>query len=62
MQCTHPEWNFVFDELPDIARTTRRSFLERHCEASTLILATHFPSPSLGHFKRRGDAFHYDYL
>ena len=62
LQCAHPEWNFLFDELPDVARATRRAFLERHCDARTLILATHFPSPSLGHFTRQGAAFRYDYL
>lgn len=62
LQCLHPEWNFVFDELPALARTTRRAFLERHCEAETLVLATHFPSPSLGHFVRHGPAFRYVYV
>ena len=30
-------------------------------ETDTLIAATHFPSPSLGHFVRAGDAFGYRY-
>jgi glyoxylase-like metal-dependent hydrolase (beta-lactamase superfamily II) len=61
LQCAHPDWNFRFDDQPELARITRRSFLERHCDAGTLILATHFPSPSVGWFEHRGDAYRYRY-
>ncbi len=61
LQCPHPEWNFLYDEIPALARQTRRSFLERHAEAGTLVLASHFPSPSIGHFVPSGDAFRYRY-
>ena len=31
--------------------------MERNCETDTLICTAHFPSPSIGHFTREGDAF-----
>ena len=62
LQCHHPEWNFLYDEIPDLAQRTRRAFLERHADAGTLVLASHFPSPSVGHFLRHGSAFRYRYV
>lgn len=61
LQCAHPDWNFLYDEQPVLARATRRRFLECHADRATLILASHFPSPSIGHFERAGDAFRYRY-
>ena len=61
LQCRHPEWNFVWDDLPEIAAHTRRAFLERHAEAHSLVLGTHFPLPSAGFFEPRGDAFDFRY-
>ena len=37
--------------------TTRRSFLERYCDTDTLCCTAHFPSPSTGKIRRRGDGF-----
>lgn len=62
LQCHHPEWNFIYDDNPALACRTRRAFLERHADANTLVLASHFPSPSIGHFVRRDQAFEYRYL
>ena len=61
LQCAHPEWNFLYDEIPAIARLTRRTFLERYTENGATILATHFPSPSVGRLVASGAAFHYHY-
>jgi glyoxylase-like metal-dependent hydrolase (beta-lactamase superfamily II) len=61
LQCVYPEWNFAYDEIPTLAAKTRRDFLERYADGPTLILASHFPSPSLGHFERAGRAFRYRY-
>lgn len=61
LQCAHPDWNFIWDDDQAQARLTRRTFLERHADAQSLILASHFPSPSVGWFRRHGDAFRYVY-
>lgn len=61
LQCAHPEWNYAYDAEPEVARQTRRRFLERHADAATLVLASHFPSPSAGRFVRAGEAFRFRY-
>jgi glyoxylase-like metal-dependent hydrolase (beta-lactamase superfamily II) len=61
LQCRHPEWNFVWDVLPDVAARTRRSFLERHAAAHTRVLGTHFPLPSAGFIEPLGGAFDFRY-
>jgi len=35
----------------------RRRFLERNADAPTLIIPAHFPTPSAGHIRSRGEAF-----
>ena len=61
LQCAHPEWNFRYDDQPELARRTRRAFLTRYADTDTLILGTHFPSPSVGWIVSRGPAFHFKY-
>jgi glyoxylase-like metal-dependent hydrolase (beta-lactamase superfamily II) len=61
LQCAHPEWNFRFDDNPERARATRQEFLARYADSGTLILATHFPSPSVGWFEAKGAAYRYRY-
>lgn len=45
----HPDWYPVFDLLPEIALATKRQMLERAAVDQALVLAFHFPFPSLGH-------------
>ncbi len=61
VQCAEPDWHAVSDADADLARETRRSFLERHSGTDTLVLTAHFPSPSVGHVVARGDAFRFDF-
>jgi hypothetical protein len=46
-----------FDIDQDAAAVTRRNFLERFCDTSTLCCTAHFPSPSTGRITRWGDGF-----
>lgn len=48
VQVAEPRWMPRFDHDPELAARTRVAFLERHCEAGTLVCGTHFPSPSFG--------------
>ena len=57
LQTRHPELSPKFDVDPELAATTRRKLLERLCDTDTLCCTAHFPSPSAGRIKRRGDAF-----
>ena len=57
LQTRYPELSIVFDVDPAQAAVTRRKFLERYCDTSTLCCPAHFPSPSWGRIKRWGDGF-----
>jgi glyoxylase-like metal-dependent hydrolase (beta-lactamase superfamily II) len=57
LQTRYPELSMKFDIDPMAAAKTRRSLLERLCDTGTLCCTAHFPSPSAGRIKRRGDGF-----
>jgi glyoxylase-like metal-dependent hydrolase (beta-lactamase superfamily II) len=57
LQIHYPELSPKFDVDPELAAKTRRNLLERLCDTDTLCCTAHFPSPSAGRIKRRGDAF-----
>ncbi len=62
VQCAHPDWSPKFDLEPDLAARTRQQFLASNAERGQLVLTAHFPSPSIGHVRVEGDAFHFDYV
>ena len=41
----------------DAPGATRRNFLQRYCDTDTLCCTAHFPSPSAGKIRRKGDGF-----
>jgi glyoxylase-like metal-dependent hydrolase (beta-lactamase superfamily II) len=57
LQLQHPELSPKFDVDPAQAAITRKSFLERYCETDTLCCTAHFPSPSTGKIRRKGNGF-----
>ena len=57
LQTRYPELSAKFDVDQAQAATTRRNFLERYCDTDTLCCTAHFPSPSAGKIRRRGDGF-----
>jgi hypothetical protein len=57
LQTRYPELSVKFDVDAAQAATMRRSFLERYCDTDTLCCTAHFPSPSTGKIRRRGDGF-----
>jgi glyoxylase-like metal-dependent hydrolase (beta-lactamase superfamily II) len=61
VQCLEPGWIMQADSDPALARTTRRNFLERYCDSSALVCATHFPEPSIGRVVRHENAFRFSY-
>ena len=61
VQCVEPEWIMRADFDPTLARTTRRSFLERYCDSNVMVCATHFPEPSTGRLIQRDKAFWFEY-
>jgi glyoxylase-like metal-dependent hydrolase (beta-lactamase superfamily II) len=57
LQTRYPELSPKFDVDRAQAAVTRRNFLERYCDADTLCCTAHFPSPSVGKIRRKGNAF-----
>jgi glyoxylase-like metal-dependent hydrolase (beta-lactamase superfamily II) len=57
IQTRFPEMSVKFDVDQAEAGKTRRSFLERYCDTDTLCCTAHFPSPSTGKIRRRGNGF-----
>ena len=57
IQALYPEMSMKFDVDQAAAAKTRRSFLERYCDTDTLCCTAHFPSPSVGKIRRKGDGF-----
>jgi glyoxylase-like metal-dependent hydrolase (beta-lactamase superfamily II) len=57
LQTRYPELSPKFDVDPQQAAATRRNFLERYCDTDTLCCTAHFPSPSAGKIRRKGNAF-----
>ena len=55
LQALYPDLSLKFDVDPAQAARTRRGFLERYCDTDTLCCTAHFPSPSAGKIRRKGD-------
>ena len=61
IQLAHPEWSPYYDDDPDLARITRRRFLEDQADEDILVMTAHFPLPSVGYVISKGDAFGFRY-
>ena len=59
-QFAHPEWSSSFDTDPVQSSQTRREIFDKYADTPTLIIGTHFATPTAGHLKRDGDAFRLD--
>ena len=62
LQCRHPEWSSHGCWNKQMSAETRRAFLERYADTRIFVMTAHFPSPSVGHFVRRGDAFDFRFV
>jgi glyoxylase-like metal-dependent hydrolase (beta-lactamase superfamily II) len=59
IQCRFPEWDDNFDvDLPQ-AKKTRRAFCERYADTGTIVLGTHFATPSAGKIVKKDDSFRF---
>lgn len=52
-QIAHPEWSSAVDADAIAAQTTREAFLEKYGNSDTLIIGTHFATPTAGHLKKK---------
>lgn len=58
-QIARPEWSTSFDSDPRTSETTRHKFFQRFADTSTLIIGTHFASPTAGWVVRDGGGFRF---
>jgi len=61
LQLAEPGWTPTFEYDMALSSSTRKSFLNKYCGSETLILTSHFPSPSVGHIIRRGAYYDFAY-
>ena len=59
IQCRYPEWDDNFDVDGPQAKKTRREFCERYADGKTLVLGTHFATPSAGKIIKKDDSFRF---
>lgn len=62
MQLAEPDWSCNSDYDLALSAATRRKFLDTHCDTDTLILTSHFPSPSVGHIVSRADRYDFSFI
>lgn len=56
-QVGRTDWSVELDMAPAQASDTRRTFLDRFADSSTLVLGTHFGTPTGNYIQRDGDSF-----
>jgi len=59
LQFANPNWKDVADVDGETAERTRLSFMKEY-GGETLVLGTHFASPTAGHIVRDGDYWRFD--
>lgn len=62
LQCKFPEWPMRYCADPSGSAATRVRFLGEWAKARTLVMPTHFPSPSAGYVERSNGSFRFQYL
>jgi hypothetical protein len=62
LQCAEPELNSCFCVNAEMARATRRRFLETFADTPVMIIPAHFPTPTAGwiRFYDGSFRFHFD--
>ena len=59
-QMAHPEWIDMGDIASDVAEQTRRAFMQRFGNRPSLVLGTHFATPTAGHIRSDGEGWRFD--
>ena len=61
IQVPEPQLSSMFCADPELSRTTRTAFVERHADTGTLLLPTHFPGESAGRIVAAGEQCLFDF-
>ena len=59
-QLAHPEWGSPVDSDFDGGIATRESFYDRYADGETLVIGTHFATPTAGRVVRDGTTYRLD--
>ncbi|MBK8131688.1 MAG: hypothetical protein IPK48_02625 [Gammaproteobacteria bacterium] len=59
-QMAHPEWIDMGDISSDVAEQTRLAFMQRFGNRPSLVLGTHFATPTAGHIVSDGKGWRFD--
>ncbi len=59
-QLAHPEWRSPFDFDGDKAQDTREGFLKDYVNSGTLVIGSHFATPSAGYVVADGNSYRLD--
>jgi len=59
IQVVYPDWSTMFDTDGEAAHRTRRGFLEKYADSDTLVIPSHFMSPSAGRVESAKGNFHF---
>ena len=62
IQCHIPEWSTIACADGRAAHATRRKFLAAYAATNTTIFPSHFPNPTAGLIKEKGDAYTFQYV
>ncbi len=62
LQVFAPDMSPSVDHDPRRAATTRHAFLQEAASSGRLVLGSHFPIPSVGHVRTRGDGYEWEPL
>ncbi len=57
LQLRFPDWSTRYCADQDMARETRKKFLNTHADTGALVVPAHFPAPTAGTICRHGDHF-----
>src|SRR5262249_14542188 len=55
----NPGWHAFFDQIPDMAETTRRKVLDMLIADKMLVQTFHAPFPALGHMEKDGQGYRF---
>jgi glyoxylase-like metal-dependent hydrolase (beta-lactamase superfamily II) len=59
-QLAHPDWSPAFDSDPKAAAVTRARLFAEWADTPTLVIGTHWATPTAGHVRRDGAAFRFE--
>lgn len=58
-QLAHPEWKVLWDSDKEAGKATRHRFFERYADTMTLIIGSHFSSPTAGYIVRDAGGYRF---